>query len=58
MLIYLDLELTAIQLSPSLLESIDPTIGSLADQVKEADIFDYEDIPNFPVSTVEGHKGR
>jgi purine-nucleoside phosphorylase len=33
-------------------------LGSLADQVKEADIFDYEDIPNFPVSTVEGHKGR
>ncbi len=43
-----------------------PTIGlvlgsglnSLADNVEEADIIPYAEIPGFPVSTVEGHIGR
>lgn len=42
-----------------------PTIGlvlgsglnSLADQVKQADVIPFKDIPGFPVSTVEGHSG-
>jgi len=33
-------------------------LGGLAELVQNADIFDYGDIPCFPVSTVPGHKGR
>jgi len=33
-------------------------LGELADEVKEKKIFDYKKIPNFPTSTVPGHKGR
>lgn len=33
-------------------------LGHLADNLRETTIFPYEDIPNFPVSTVSGHAGR
>ena len=33
-------------------------LGDLADRIEDAVIIDYHDIPNFPVSTVPGHKGR
>lgn len=33
-------------------------LGSIADQLEDAVAIDYKDIPNFPVSTVEGHAGR
>ncbi|SHI01269.1 purine-nucleoside phosphorylase [Sporanaerobacter acetigenes] len=33
-------------------------LGDLAEQVEDAVVIDYKDIPNFPVSTVAGHKGR
>lgn len=33
-------------------------LGKLADDIKEQNIIDYSDIPNFPISTVEGHSGR
>ncbi|XP_067937831.1 purine nucleoside phosphorylase-like [Watersipora subatra] len=33
-------------------------LGSLADTLENANSFDYEDIPNFPVSTVPGHAGK
>lgn len=33
-------------------------LGDLGDEVKDAVIIDYKDIPHFPVSTVQGHKGR
>lgn len=33
-------------------------LGSLAESLQDADIFPYESIPNFPVSTVEGHAGQ
>lgn len=33
-------------------------LGSLADMIQDPKIFEYEKIPNFPVSTVEGHAGR
>ncbi|KAH8416343.1 hypothetical protein KR222_010461 [Zaprionus bogoriensis] len=33
-------------------------LGSLADLVQDARKFEYEKIPNFPVSTVEGHAGK
>ncbi|WP_456278442.1 purine-nucleoside phosphorylase [Bacillus sp. AK128] len=33
-------------------------LGELADEIEEAVKIDYENIPNFPVSTVEGHAGK
>jgi len=33
-------------------------LGGLAELLKEKDVFPYEEIPNFPVSTVPGHAGR
>ncbi len=33
-------------------------LGDLGDEVKSPVIIDYKDIPHFPVSTVQGHKGR
>jgi purine-nucleoside phosphorylase len=33
-------------------------LGKLADDFEDAQVFAYKDIPEFPVSTVEGHAGR
>lgn len=33
-------------------------LGCLADMVENAEVFPYEDIPDFPVSTVAGHAGK
>ncbi len=33
-------------------------LGDFGDQIDAVKIIDYKDIPGFPVSTVEGHKGR
>lgn len=33
-------------------------LGDLAEEVQDAIMIDYSNIPHFPVSTVEGHKGR
>ena len=33
-------------------------LGDLADEIKDPVIINYKDIPNFPVSTVQGHAGR
>ena len=33
-------------------------LGSLVNLIEKAEFFPYEDLPNFPVSTVEGHAGR
>lgn len=33
-------------------------LGSLADDIKDKIVLPYKDIPNFPVSTVAGHKGE
>lgn len=33
-------------------------LGSYGDSLKDAEYYEYKDIPHFPVSTVEGHKGR
>ena len=32
-------------------------LGGIVDEITDRQILDYHDIPNFPVSTVEGHKG-
>lgn len=33
-------------------------LGSLANEIKDPVSIDYKDIPNFPISTVEGHVGQ
>lgn len=33
-------------------------LGTLADEIENPVVIDYKDIPNFPVSTVEGHAGQ
>ncbi|MPQ42181.1 purine-nucleoside phosphorylase [Clostridium tarantellae] len=33
-------------------------LGAIADQIEEPEFYPYNEIPNFPVSTVEGHAGR
>ena len=33
-------------------------LGALADEIQIETIIDYSDLPNFPLSTVESHKGR
>lgn len=33
-------------------------LGTLADEIEEKIVIPYKDIPNFPVSTVQGHKGE
>ncbi|MTI48172.1 purine-nucleoside phosphorylase [Sporosalibacterium faouarense] len=33
-------------------------LGTLADEIENPIKIEYEDIPNFPISTVEGHEGR
>jgi len=33
-------------------------LNSLADSVKKADLIPYSELPNWPISTVEGHVGR
>ncbi len=32
-------------------------LGAIADQIEDAEFYPYKEIPNFPVSTVEGHAG-
>ncbi|MCY6371035.1 purine-nucleoside phosphorylase [Clostridium ganghwense] len=33
-------------------------LGAIADQIEDAEFYPYNEIPHFPVSTVEGHAGR
>lgn len=33
-------------------------LGKLAENIEDADVIDYGDLPHWPVSTVEGHQGR
>ncbi|QXM05125.1 purine-nucleoside phosphorylase [Crassaminicella indica] len=33
-------------------------LGAIADQIEDAEYYPYNEIPHFPVSTVEGHAGR
>ncbi|MFL0197456.1 purine-nucleoside phosphorylase [Clostridium sp. WILCCON 0269] len=33
-------------------------LGNMADEIEEPQIYNYNEIPHFPVSTVEGHKNR
>jgi purine-nucleoside phosphorylase len=33
-------------------------LGAIADDIQDAEYYNYDELPNFPVSTVEGHAGR
>lgn len=33
-------------------------LGAIADQIEDAEYYNYSEIPNFPISTVEGHAGK
>ncbi len=33
-------------------------LGTLANEIENATVIEYKDIPNFPVSTVKGHEGK
>ena len=43
---------------PQLAVILGSGLGALADEVEADAVFPYEEIPGFPVSTVEGHAGR
>ena len=43
---------------PQLAMILGSGLGSFADQIEDAIVIDYNDIPSFPVSTVEGHAGK
>ncbi len=44
--------------NPSVAIILGSGLGGLADSVQSADIIPYHDIPNWPISSVVGHKGR
>ncbi|TXD35917.1 purine-nucleoside phosphorylase [Lujinxingia vulgaris] len=44
--------------SPRIAMILGSGLGAIGDQLDEATAIDYADIPHFPVSGVEGHKGR
>lgn len=45
-------------LRPSTAIILGTGLGRLAEEIEVIESFDYKDIPNFPISTVEGHSGR
>jgi purine-nucleoside phosphorylase len=47
-----------IQHSPSVGLILGSGLGALADEVGQAQAVNYADVPHWPVSTVEGHRGR
>ncbi len=47
-----------IQYSPKIGIILGTGLGGLVNEIENAEIIDYKDIPNFPVSTVKGHHGR
>lgn len=47
-----------INVKPSIGLILGSGLGSLADNIKNPTIIKYENIPHFPKSTVEGHKGQ
>lgn len=44
--------------SPEIAIILGSGLGKIADEIIDKEIYNYRDIPNFPVSTVVGHKGR
>lgn len=50
--------LNFIDINPEIGLILGSGLGVLADEIENPTIIDYKDIPNFPVSTVEGHAGQ
>jgi purine-nucleoside phosphorylase len=50
--------LNKIKISPKVALVLGTGLGQLADQVIESVIIPYAEIPNWPVSTIQGHAGR
>ena len=49
---------TKMHTSPETAIILDTGLGSLVNDITEKYEIEYKDIPNFPVSTVEGHSGK
>ena len=47
-----------VKIKPSIAIVLGSGLGSLSDDIEEKEVIPYKDIPNFPVSTVPGHKGE
>jgi len=47
-----------ISIRPSIGIILGSGLGSLADSVSQASVIPYQDLPSWPVSTIEGHQGR
>ena len=47
-----------VSLSPDIVITLGTGLSSLGEKVKKVKTFPYKEIPNFPVSTVETHKGE
>ena len=45
-----------IKLKPEIALILGSGLGHIADEIEDKKIYSYSEIPNFPVSTVEGHK--
>lgn len=50
--------LDKIEVKPDIAIILGSGLGTLADKIEEPVTISYNDIPNFPVSTVKGHEGR
>lgn len=53
-----DYILNRVDIVPEIALILGSGLGDMAEEVEEKTAIDYKDIPNFPVSTVQGHKGR
>lgn len=49
---------TKIDINPEVGIILGSGLGGLGDKITDSYVIAYEDIPNFPVSTVEGHSGK
>lgn len=47
-----------VEIIPEIAIILGTGLGALVENIKNAQYIPYEDIPNFPISTVEGHKGN
>lgn len=47
-----------IEIMPDVAIILGTGLGGIVDEMSEQQAIDYTDIPNFPVSTVEGHQGK
>ncbi|SJZ62019.1 purine-nucleoside phosphorylase [Selenihalanaerobacter shriftii] len=47
-----------VDIKPDIALILGSGLGVLADEIEEATLVTYDEIPNFPVSTVEGHAGQ